>query len=163
MSADRFQPDEHEKLLELRKQLEAESSDSLQVLSDPASNPVCSIAYDESIPGIVVTWKRYATSTQIRFIHEYVLGLLRKHGVKKILGDDSSLATIHTEDQTWIITDWMPRAIAAGLRVGASKAPDSYFGQLSVTSVQSETPQELETRQFDDLDEARRWLRQVET
>lgn len=146
-------------LEQLRKQLESESSDGLKLLSNPEDNPICSITLDDSIPGIVIVWKRYATSTQLRFIHEQIIRLLEKHGVGKILGDDTAIATIHAEDQEWIIKDWMPRAIAAGLKAAASKIPNSYFGKLSIESIQSEVPQGLILRTFDNNADARTWLR----
>jgi hypothetical protein len=45
------------------------------------------------------------------------------------------LAMIHAEDQAWVVEDWMPRAMAAGLRVAASKSPASYFGKISVDNL----------------------------
>jgi len=72
------------------------------------------VSIDENIPAIVVLWKGYATGTQLRFVHENILDQLRKHGMSKVLGDDTGLPTIHAEDQSWIVENWMPRAIAAG-------------------------------------------------
>jgi hypothetical protein len=90
-------------LEKLRIRLQAESSDSLQLLRDIKDHPVCSVFFDEGVPCIMVIWRNYATSTQFRFIHESILHQLQEHGVSKILGDDSALPTIHTEDQAWII------------------------------------------------------------
>ena len=80
-------------LKQLRILLEAESGDGLELLKDLEDNPICSISYDESDACIVVLWRRYATSTQLRFIHESIIGLIEKHGASKILGDDTALAT----------------------------------------------------------------------
>lgn len=143
----------------LRARLESESNDSLKLLKDFTDNPICSVSVDESVPCIVIIWKQYATSTQLRFIHESVLGLLEKHRVTKILGDDTLLPTIHTEDQTWITENWMPRAMAAGLRFACSKTPDSHFGKISVRSVQSVAPRGLVVRAFENLNEAKSWLK----
>lgn len=149
---------ENERLAQLRKLVQAESSDGLKLLSSPEDNPICSIAVDASIPGIVVTWKDYATSTQLRFVHEHILHMLKTHGLSKILGDDTALQTIHGEDQAWIIQDWMPRAIRAGLRAAASKSPTAYFAKLAVTSVQAAAPEALALSVFSDTAEARKWL-----
>src|SRR5271170_3652719 len=100
--------EQSEPLRLLRARLEIESSDSVKLLKDFKENPICSVRLDESVPCIVVVWKQYATSTQLRFIHESILGLLEKHRVTKILGDDTLLPTIHAEDQTWIAENWMP-------------------------------------------------------
>ena len=153
------QNEESDALKELRRRLEAESNDGLQLLRDVADNPVCSISLDETIPCVVVTWKQYATSTQLRYVHENIIRLLEQHRVSKILGDDTGLATIHTEDQKWIVGNWMPRAMASGLRAAASKSPSSYFGKVSVDEVQAAAPAGLALRSFADMEEARQWLK----
>jgi thiamine monophosphate kinase len=68
------------------------------------------MSLDKSVPCIAITWKQYATSTQLRFVHENVLQMLMRQRVSKILGDDTALPTIHAEDRVWITEDWMPRA-----------------------------------------------------
>lgn len=145
----------------LRRQLETESSDALALLACPEENPICSIVIDGAIPGVVITWKRYATSAQLRFIHEYALDLLKRHGLVKILGDDTSLPMIHAEDRAWITRDWLPRATAAGLRAAASKAPASFFGKLCVESIFSDLAGSLNVRSFNTMVEARTWLRET--
>lgn len=147
-----------ESLNQLRRQLQNESSDALILLSNPDDNPICSISFDQFLPGVVVVWKRYATSTQLRFIHEHILDLLKKYSAAKLLGDDIGLTTIHEEDHDWIVQDWMPRAIAAGLKAGASRHPESHFGKISVAALRSEAPDGLVIRAFDDMTAARRWL-----
>ena len=145
----------------LRSKLQAESTDSLQLLRDIKDNPVCSIFFDESVSCITVIWRNYATSTQLRFIHESILHHLQEHGVNKVLGDDSALPTIHAEDQEWIIKEWLPRAMAAGLKATANKQPLSHFGKVSVGNVQAGLPAGLITRSFDTLEDARAWLHGV--
>jgi len=147
-----------ESFAQLRDRLEAESGDSLKLLAHPDDNPICSVSLDSQLPAVIVTWKRYATSTQLRFIHEYVLDLLRQRKLIKLLEDQTSLATIHSEDQDWIAKDWMPRAVAAGLHAIAAKSPTSYFGNLSVSHIHARAPKSLAIRAFTDLDDCRQWL-----
>jgi hypothetical protein len=150
----------HEELSELQRRLGIESDDSRKLASNPDNNPICSIAFDESIPAITVTWKRYATSTQLRFIHEYLLTLLQWHGASKILGDDTALATIHPDDREWISETWLPRAIACGLKAAVSKKPASMHGQFAVAAVQSEL-KGIAIDAFDGMADARQWLQSV--
>jgi len=149
---------ESEPLRELRARIEVESKDGFQLLENLEQNPICSVSLDEEIPAIVVIWKRYATSGQLRFIHESILELLKKHRLERILGDDTALPTIHHEDQSWIVEDWMPRAISAGLKAAASKSPSSYWGKISVDAIQAIAPHGLVLRSFSDLTAAREWL-----
>jgi hypothetical protein len=143
----------------LREALRRESGEGLALLDNPYDNPICSIGVDESIPCLTVSWKRYATSTQLRFILEHVIHMLEKHRVSRILGDDSAIPVIHAIDREWIARDWFPRALAAGWRASANRIPKNYFGQLTTSSVQSEAPAEVVIRSFTELSEARQWLR----
>lgn len=152
-------PRENPAIQALRDRLESESSDSLKLLASPAENPICSIQLDESLPGLAVTWKDYATSTQLRFVHEYLLHLIEQHRVTKIFGDDSALRTIVAEDQAWIVQDWMPRAVRAGLRAGAGKVSSAYFARLAVETIVAAAPEGLTLRVFGTGDEAKAWLR----
>jgi hypothetical protein len=145
-------------LAELEKLLESDSSDSRLLLDDLQDNPICAVSVDPAIPCLVVQWRRYATSAQLRYVHERMIALLRENGLAKILSDDTGLPTIHAEDQKWIVENWFPRAIAAGLRTVANKTPDSYFGKLSVTNIQATIAKDIAVRTFDELADARRWL-----
>lgn len=154
----RHHPRDETALPSLRAALEKESSDGLALLRDLADNPICTVRIDETVPCLAVVWKQYATSKQLRFIHESMLDLLQKHGLCKVVGDDTGLTVIHAEDQRWIIEKWMPRAVAAGLRFAASKKPAAYFGKASVENVKAGAPAALVIRTFDDIDAARHWI-----
>ena len=135
-----------------------DSGENSKLLHDSVNNSVCSITFDESVSCVFVVWKRYATSDQLRFTHESVLQLLKKHGATKVLGDDTALPTIHPEDQSWIVEDWIPRAQAVGLKCAASKSPNSHLARVSVKRVQSSLPAGLIARSFENLNDARHWL-----
>ncbi|MBL8268025.1 hypothetical protein [Steroidobacter sp.] len=148
-------------LRQLTETVRTESSDGARLVSDLKNNPICRVTLDQAVPCISLTWGRYATSAQLRFVHECVLELLKREGLGKILGDDSALAVIPVDDQAWLCEDWMPRAAVAGLKAAASKSPQAFFGKQSVANVQSGAPPEIALRSFDTLDEARAWLQSV--
>lgn len=143
----------------LREILAQESGDSLSLINDLENNPICSVAFDASVPCIAVQWRGYATSAQMRFVLENIICLLDRHKAHRVLGDDTLLPLVHSADQQWIINDWYPRAIAAGWRVSANKVPQNYFGQLTTNSVQAEVPGVVVIRAFEELEEAKGWLR----
>jgi hypothetical protein len=155
-------PEDDNELRQLQEQLRRGSRDSFQLLKNVRENPICSVTVNEEAQCIMVVWKQYATQVQLRFVHESLLALIRKHRVCKILGDDTALPTVPLEDQAWIVENWMPRAIGSGLRFIASKAPESYFGKLSIRSIQSAAPPDLEFRSFEEIQEARAWLQTVQ-
>ena len=91
------------------------------------------IRHDEANHCIIVVWRQYATHIQFRYIHEKLLSLICEHRVYKLLGDDTALPAIPSEDRFWIIDEWFPRAVKCGLRFAASKQPDAHFGRVAVT------------------------------
>lgn len=150
-----------EYLRQLTETVRAESSDGARLVSDLQNNPICRITLDPALHCVALEWGRYATSAQLRFVHECLLALLQREGLHKILGDDSALAVITVDDQAWLCEDWMPRAAVAGLKAGASKTPHAFFGKQSIANVQSGAPAGIALRSFDSLDEARAWLQSV--
>ncbi|MET0292855.1 MAG: hypothetical protein ABW136_10875 [Steroidobacteraceae bacterium] len=148
-----------EALEALAKLLHAESGDGRALVNSPEDNPVCSISLDHEIRCVEIVWKRYATSVQLRYAHEWLLMLLQKNQFSRVLGDDSALPTIHADDQAWIATDWLPRASAAGLKRAANKQPASQFAQLAIQQLRALSSGSVAFGSFADLDSARNWLR----
>lgn len=149
------------RLLSLERQLRAESSDSRALVESLTDNPVCMVQIDASVPCITLVWKGYATSSQLRYVHEKVLELLEIHGLRAVLGDDTALAALHAEDQRWIVDDWMARATAAGLIAAANRRSRMPWANVAIESVQSLMSKHVEVRSFDDWEAARSWLRTV--
>jgi hypothetical protein len=154
-------PENSDPLRELREKLRQDSRDSFRLLENFRDNPICSIMHDEADRCIILVWRQYATQIQFRYIHEKLLSLICEHRVFKILGDDTALPAIPSEDRFWVIDEWFPRAVKCGLRFAASKRPDAYFGQLGVSHIQSGAPAGLKCRCFERLEEAREWLETV--
>lgn len=125
------------------------------------NNPICAVSYEGAVPCLFVQWRGRANSSHIRYIHESLLRLIEKHRVSKILGDDADLTAIPPADQEWIVSDWMPRAIAAGLKAAASRMPNRYNARTSVKRILSEVPDCLSIRTFESLREAKDWLRGI--
>ncbi|WP_027580221.1 hypothetical protein [Bradyrhizobium sp. Ai1a-2] len=145
-------------LAELKRIIEGESIDGIHLLNSPHDNPICSLSYDENIPCIAVVWRKYATSAQLRFVHEIILNMLTQHAADRILGDDSDLPIVHAEDQRWIVEDWLPRARAAGLKAVATAVSLTFFGKVSIGSIHSKLAKEIAIKDFHNIHSARMWL-----
>lgn len=145
-------------LSKLMEAVRNESIDGALLLENPGDNPVCSLTYDEKAACIRVVWRKYATSAQLRFLHETILQMMARYGAQKILGDDRELPIVHAEDQQWIVDDWLPRARAAGLQRVAAITSRSFFGRLSIGSIQLKLANKIAVKQFRDIREAIEWL-----
>ncbi|MCZ7660453.1 MAG: hypothetical protein M5U07_22660 [Xanthobacteraceae bacterium] len=76
----------------------------------------CTVGYDVDVPCVFMTWKGYATTPLFREANARVLACLAEHRATRLLGDVADFVLIAAEDQDWLNTEWIPRAVAAGLR-----------------------------------------------
>ena len=155
---DRRLPPEEPPLIELSK-LVSESHDGARLVQNPYDNPICKLSYNKNANCIEVVWRKYATSPQLRYVHELILCMLVQYGVSKMLGDYTDLPIIHAEDQRWIVEQWLPRAMAAGLEAVASVISMTFFGQVAIGAIQSMLARKVQVRNFRDVHSARRWLK----
>jgi hypothetical protein len=146
-------------LAALNRIVEQESYEGTLLVQNPFDNPICKLSYDEEVRCITVTWRKYATSAQLRYIHEIILILLAQHKAEKILGDDTDLPIVHAEDQKWIVEEWLPRARAIGLKAAATKISMTFFGRVAIGTIQSKLSREIQIKNFGNLHSARSWLK----
>lgn len=119
----------------------------------------CTVDYDAEVPCVIMTWRGYATTGEFRAANERVLAALAERKASKLLGDIKEFVLIGSEDQTWLSTDWIPRAVQAGLRKVALTSPAFYFNRVAVESVgQRLDPEALILKHFDDRAAAWAWL-----
>ena len=146
-------------LEQLMRLVERESTDGAKLLENPSDNPICSLSYDEAARCVTIVWRKYATSAQFRFVHEAMIDLLVQYRAGKILGDDTDLPVVHVEDQNWIVDDWTPRAMAAGLKAVSTSFSLSFFGRLTIASIQTGIAKKIAIKAFPNIHLARNWLR----
>ena len=118
------------------------------------------IFFDEELDAVVMEWNGYATSTQFREGTELMLNTLVKHQRSKVLADIREMILIGTEDQQWLQTHFIPRAIDFGFQKIAIIKPKSYFNKVAVETVSYKVDTEkLTINFFDSPEEAKDWLR----
>jgi hypothetical protein len=119
-----------------------------------------SVDYDVDIPAVVMTWKGYATSAVFRTANEQVLQTIADRRAKKLLGDIMEFVLIGSDDQDWLNTIWLPKAMEAGLRFAALVQPTFYFNRVAVENVVKKLdPAQLQVAYFGTRDEAAAWLK----
>src|SRR3712207_1699913 len=95
----------------------------------------CTVGYDSDVPCVIMTWRGYATSREFREANERILGVLSERGATKLLGDIKEFVLIGADDQHWLISNWIPRAMQVGLRTVALVTPVFYFNRVAIESV----------------------------
>jgi hypothetical protein len=113
-------------------------------------------------------WRGFATSAEFRAGGARLLAAIKETSSTALVSDTRELELVASEDQLWIRDTWLPLAAAAGLkRVALLVAPQG-LGRFAIdqmrSQVRSQIPSHgqnaaagLVSRQFDSLDEARKW------
>ena len=129
--------------------------------ADPAFD--CAIDYDGQVPCVTMVWKGYATTVQFRAANERVLAAIQERGAGKLLGDAKDFVLIGADDQMWLASNWIPRALQAGVRKIALVMPRFYFNRVAVDTVTQRLSSEfarnlVRIEYFDSRVAARNWL-----
>jgi hypothetical protein len=117
------------------------------------------IYFDKEIDSVVMVWKGYSTSEQFREGTELMLNELIHNGASKVLGDVREMVLIGMEDQRWLETRFLPRAIKYGFKQIAIVRPNSYFNKVAIESVSYKVDREkISIQFFETREDAVRWL-----
>lgn len=118
------------------------------------------IYFDQDLNSVVMEWDGYATSTEFKEGTELMLTTLIKHNTFKVLADFKDMILIGSEDQQWLIEQFLPRAIAFGFKAIAIIKPDFYFNKVAVESVSYKVDKnKLEIVFFDNTELAKECLK----
>src|ERR1700741_379141 len=96
---------------------------------------VYSIYFEEKSGFVIMEWSGYATSEQFREGTELMLNTLIQNNCTKVLANIRDMAIIGMDDQKWLETNFLPRAIKFGFKAIAIITPISYFNKDAVESV----------------------------
>ena len=117
------------------------------------------VSYDPDFACAYMVWRGYHTSALFRAQNEQALDVIARHHARKILCDIRYFVLIGAVDQAWLNSDWLPRAIDAGLRTCALVAPVFYFNRVAVQTVTERiAPGTVTVEYFDSPAMARHWL-----
>src|SRR5258707_11475709 len=96
---------------------------------------IYNIYFNEEINSVVMEWDGYATSEQFKEGTELMLNTLIKNNSTKVLADVKDMVLIGMEDQQWLDTNFLPRAVKFGFKAIAIIKPDNYFNKVAIESI----------------------------
>ena len=127
-----------------------------------ANTDIYNIYFDETVNAVVMEWDGYATSNQFKEGTELMLNTLIQNNAVKVLADLKDMVLIGMEDQQWLDTHFLPRAIKFGFKAIAIIKPDNYFNKVAVESISYKVDKaKLAINFFDNVTEAREWLKKM--
>ena len=120
------------------------------------------VFWDEDIAAAMGAGEGFVDGEEFRTGMDKGLELLIKKRSIRWLAE-MSRRKVHTpDDQKWVVDDWTPRAVAAGLRYTAFVLPTSVVSKMALQRMnQTIADRTLEMAYFDNLEDARRWLASV--
>ncbi|MEA4895112.1 MAG: STAS/SEC14 domain-containing protein [Oscillospiraceae bacterium] len=124
--------------------------------------PFAEIEYDQVNQVVIVTYKSYMTSAQLREVFNKGLECVEKYKATKMLADSRNFVTIRQEDQEWINNDYMPRAVKTTIKKFASVLPENMIQKQVLAKMRTDAVKKVPTgsqgQSFASIQEAMNWL-----
>jgi hypothetical protein len=135
---------------------------ALNVLS-ASSMPTYSLSWNASAQCIEFTWNGFVKGADFHDGCNAMVKELSARKASRLIVDSRKYTVVDPADQLWSIQDWLPRALAAGLKHFAVVMPESVVGKMSVQNVindKKHTPKDLELQRemFNSPEDARAWI-----
>ncbi|HTJ48470.1 MAG TPA: hypothetical protein VL443_03370 [Cyclobacteriaceae bacterium] len=130
-----------------------------------STRSVSTIEYDPTVPCLIDTVTEFLYSVEFKEHMNKGLELLiekkKDHGEIGWLANTKSVVVFPDDDTKWIIEDWFPRLVEAGIRHIAMVLPEDELVLMSndvFDENYDEVAKELVIKHFKDIDSAREWL-----
>jgi hypothetical protein len=120
---------------------------------------VASVRWDDEGQFVLVEWEGWANSTEFAALLDAEIRALRQHHGSRLLADCRRQKVLNPEDQDRANQDWLPRALAVGLKRFAVVLPSSGLAEVNLKNSLGKAPAgALDVAYFATVDEAREWL-----
>lgn len=117
--------------------------------------------YEKEQKWVNNNWIGYVMVEEVKAGADACLDLVKENGCSKLLNDNTNLTGPWDQANEWIATNWMPRALALGLKQFAHVVSEDVFGAISAEDMQTRVNEfDFEMRIFSSKSEAEQWLHQ---
>jgi hypothetical protein len=118
-----------------------------------------SVRWDRAGKLVLVDWEGWADSAEFARLLDAEIRALTEHNASRILADCRRQRVLRLEDQERADREWLPRALAAGLKRFAIVLPTSVLAAMNVQDRLNKVPSAmLDIAYFEQIDKARAWL-----
>lgn len=118
-----------------------------------------SINWDDDHKYVYAEWNGMVESAEFRSGTLEILKAIRDRHAASLISDNRRLEAIANQDQLWINESWVPMAVASGLRRIAVVLAPSGLGKVGSEGIISRFEDKVfETRTFESVDDATRWV-----
>lgn len=121
---------------------------------------ICEMYFDEKNNWIHAEWNGFANLVAIKSWGESYINLVEETKCPYFLNDDSKSTGPWTSALEWIQSFLIPNAIAKGVQYYAHVVSESAFAALSSQELNSRIADILEIGSFDNIESAKKWLKE---
>jgi hypothetical protein len=132
----------------------------MQELKSSLGKVFLTIETDLTNRWIWVTWQGYLTAANIQEGARAYTAALAEAGLSCVLNDTRLVRGPWDHSMDWVINEWAPSAAQAGLRHFAMITTPETLAEGSAAAFYAQLTA-FQTRVFDNLDTAQRWLQSV--
>jgi hypothetical protein len=120
---------------------------------------VAKVSWEQSDGLVMVEWEGWADSAGFTALLEAEIKALSDHGGSRLLADCRRQRVLNPADQDKADREWIPRAVAVGLKRFAIVLPTSVLAAMNLQDRLGKVPSgTLEVAYFDSVEAAREWL-----
>jgi stage II sporulation SpoAA-like protein len=120
---------------------------------------VASVRWDHNADFVRVEWEGWANSDEFARLLQAEVTALKEHHGSRLLADCRRQKVINPADQERANQEWVPRALAAGLKRFAVVIPSSALAEMNLRSALDKIPgTTIEVGYFATVEEAEEWL-----
>ena len=117
------------------------------------------IEFDEANNWVYNNWVGVLPTETVIQGCQATIDYLREHNAPHMLNDNSRVVGSWNAANEWIAQNWVPQALALGLKRFAHIVSPGIFGQASAAEMVTRVGTQLEMRLFQDVELAKAWLR----
>jgi hypothetical protein len=119
------------------------------------------VCFDETVQYVTMRFKTHIKGDEYRSALIQGIDCLMNKKYNKWLAASTSLIVINSEDQRWLLNEWIPASIKAGLQYFAAVLPLSTSGRNVIENMGNNVSNEFFTcTSFEDEQSALHWLKE---
>ena len=120
---------------------------------------VASVKWDEGESTVFVEWEGWANSTEFAALLDAEVRALAEHHGSRVLADCRRQKVLSPADQEKADREWVPQALAAGLKQFAVVLPTSALAAMNLGDRLGKVPDgAFAVGYFENVSAAKRWL-----
>lgn len=120
------------------------------------------LSFDPDDGYVWAKWKGMPSPDNMKAGTEKYLDAFAEYNTGKIMIDMSTVKGTFTAINDWLVGNWTPRALKAGMKAAAMIHPEDVFTKFAMNKLNDQYekgPKSFGLRQFGDREEGRAWLK----